>query len=93
MEAARPEFYGRVMSINMLSFSAMPLMAWPLGQLADLTGARAMFTGQGILVAGLMLVMALLQPRHIFGRSPVLSSHDAGQPTAPGQQPGPALGN
>ena len=93
MEAARPEFYGRVMSINMLSFSAMPLMAWPLGQLADLTGARAMFTGQGILVAAFMMVMAIIQHRHIFGRSPVLSAQDASQPTAPGQQPGPALGN
>jgi MFS family permease len=90
MEASRPEFYGRVMSINMLSFSAMPLMAWPLGQLADAIGARAMFTGQGLLVAGFMLVMAILQPRHIFGRwaSPAdVPPH----PAAP--QQGAALGN
>lgn len=88
MEAARPEFYGRVMSINMLSFSAMPLMAWPLGQLADAIGARAMFTGQGLFVAAFLVAMALLQPRHIFGRSP------AGSPAEPARPaPGPALGN
>jgi predicted MFS family arabinose efflux permease len=90
MEASRPEFYGRVMSINMLSFSAMPLMAWPLGQLADAIGARAMFTGQGLLVAGFMVVMAILQPRHIFGRW--ASTVDVPpHPAAP--QQGAALGN
>ncbi len=91
MEAARPEFYGRVMSINMLSFSAMPLMAWPLGQLADLIGARAMFTSQGILVVAFMLVMSVAQPRHIFGRLPA-ASHPGG-PVAPAREhAGPALG-
>lgn len=93
MEAARPEFYGRVMSINMLSFSAMPLMAWPLGQLADLVGARAMFTGQGILIAGFMLVMALVQPGHIFGRSPATPLHDPARAPAPDQRPGTAVGS
>ncbi len=88
MEAARPEFYGRVMSINMLSFSAMPLMAWPLGQLADAIGARAMFTGQGLFVAAFLAVMALLQPRHIFGRA--IADVPADQPRP---SPGPALGS
>ena len=69
MEAARPEFYGRVMSINMLSFSAMPLMAYPLGQMADQVGVDTMFIAQGATVAGVMLIIAVVNPGHVFGRS------------------------
>jgi MFS family permease len=93
MEASRPEFYGRVMSINMLSFSAMPLMAWPLGQLADIIGARAMFTAQGLFVVGFMLLMALVQPRSIFGRSPVAPPPGEAPRGPVADAPGPALGN
>lgn len=79
MDAAKPEFYGRVMSINMLSFSAMPLMAWPLGQLADSVGVINMFIGQGILVIGFLLVMGLARPGHTFGRTPP-AAHPVGPP-------------
>lgn len=71
MEAAKPEFYGRVMSINMLSFSAMPLMAFPLGKIADHVGVTNMFIAQGAIVVGIMLVISLLNPGHTFGRAPV----------------------
>ncbi len=80
MEAARPEFYGRVMSINMLSFSAMPLMAFPLGQVADAVGVTNMFIAQGAIVAGIMVLMAVLNPGHTFGR------------VAPTEHPRPAMG-
>ncbi len=70
MDAARPEMYGRVMSISMLSFSAMPLMAWPLGQLADGIGVTNMFMGQGLLVIGFLLVMGIARPTYTFGRTP-----------------------
>ncbi|WP_322795619.1 MFS transporter [Tepidiforma sp.] len=93
MEASRPEFYGRVMSINMLSFSAMPLMAWPLGQLADVIGARAMFTAQGLFVAAFMVLMALFQPGHIFGRlQPRAQVYASPAPGQGEERPGPAIG-
>jgi MFS family permease len=69
MEAAKPEFYGRVMSINMLSFSAMPLMAFPLGKVADVVGVTNMFTAQGAIVVGIMLLISVLNPGHTFGRA------------------------
>ena len=69
MDAAKPEYYGRVMSINMLTFSAMPLMAFPLGKIADQVGARETFAAQGLIVLGFMLVAAVLSPAHTFGRA------------------------
>lgn len=68
MEASKPDFYGRVMSINMLSFSAMPLMAYPLGQVADQMGVTNMFMAQGVIVVGIMVLIAVLNPGHTFGR-------------------------
>jgi MFS family permease len=47
MDEARPEFYGRVMSISMMTFSAMPLMAYPLGAIADAVGAKQTFVAEG----------------------------------------------
>lgn len=70
MDAAKPEFYGRVMSINMLSFSAMPLMAYPLGEVADSVGVTNMFIAQGLVVIAAMLVLSAVNPGHVFGRSP-----------------------
>ncbi len=70
MDASKPEYYGRVMSINMLSFSAMPLMAFPLGQLADQIGARETFTAQGLIVLAFMVFVALSNPSRTFGRVP-----------------------
>jgi len=69
MEAAKPEFYGRVMSINMLSFSAMPLMAFPLGKVADHVGVTTMFVAQGVIVVGIMVLISVLNPGHTFGRA------------------------
>lgn len=69
MDATRPDMYGRVMSINMLSFSVMPLMAYPLGQFADRIGATTMFTIQGLLVVAFMLLMAVVRPGFIFART------------------------
>lgn len=69
MESSKPEFYGRVMSINMLSFSAMPLMAFPLGQVADSVGVTNMFIAQGVVVVGVMVLIGVVNPGHTFGRS------------------------
>ena len=70
MDAARPEYYGRVMSINMLSFSAMPLMAFPLGRLADVIGVQQMFIAQGLIVVSCMVILSLVSPGYTFGRAP-----------------------
>ncbi|MGB4864056.1 MAG: MFS transporter [Tepidiformaceae bacterium] len=101
MDSARPEFYGRVMSINMLSFSAMPLMAFPLGQVADSIGVTNMFIAQGGIVVGCMALIAFFNPGHTFGRSlPVATmglSADAplageGAPHLGNEEPVPAGG-
>jgi MFS family permease len=68
MDAAEPQYYGRVMSINMLTFSAMPIMAAPLGVLADQIGASSLFVAQGLLVIGSLILVALLSPKYTFGR-------------------------
>lgn len=69
MDAARPEFYGRVMSINMLTFSAMPVMAYPLGAVADAIGARETFVIQGAIVLSFMAFVAVVNGRYTFGRN------------------------
>lgn len=68
MDATEPQYYGRVMSINMLTFSAMPIMAAPLGAIADRIGASTLFVVQGSLVIGFMLLVALVNPKYTFGR-------------------------
>jgi len=67
MDEARPEYYGRVMSINMATFSAMPLMAMPLGAIADAIGARETFIIQGSIVVAFMILVALVNSRYTFG--------------------------
>ncbi len=84
MDAARPEFYGRVMSINMLTFSSMPLMALPLGALADKIGAPATFAAEGIVVMSFMAVVAVANRSYTFGRQEKPAPAVAGM--APGTQ-------
>ena len=68
MDAAEPQYYGRVMSINMLTFSAMPIMAAPLGIIADHIGASTLFIVQGAMVIGFLILVALVNPKYTFGR-------------------------
>ncbi|TAJ16481.1 MAG: MFS transporter, partial [Dehalococcoidia bacterium] len=68
MDAAEPQYYGRVMSINMLTFSAMPIMAAPLGAIADHIGASTLFVVQGSMVIGFLVLVALINPKYTFGR-------------------------
>ena len=84
MDAAEPQYYGRVMSINMLTFSAMPIMAAPLGAIADQIGASTLFVVQGAMVVGLMALVAMLNPKYTFGRQ-APRAFEGGQParTAP----------
>jgi len=52
MTATHEQYYGRVMSIYMLTFSVFPLFAWPMGVLADHLSASTTFAllGAGIAV-------------------------------------------
>ena len=69
LSESKPEYYGRVMSIYMLTFSVMPLMAAPLGVVADRVGGAAnVFVGQGAIVAVFMLLIAVSNPRYLFSR-------------------------
>lgn len=68
MMAAAPAYHGRVMSIFMQTFSAMPLMALPLGFAADAIGAKGLFIFQGVLVAIVLTVLALGNRAHTFDR-------------------------
>lgn len=66
MTAADAQYRGRVMSISMLTFSAMPLMALPLGILADAIGGRGAFVTQGLVAAVAILVLAMVNRTYTF---------------------------
>jgi MFS family permease len=74
MSHALPEYYGRVQSINMLTFSSMPLMAYPLGAIADRIGAMETFIAQGAIVLGFMVVIAVFNSRYTFRRTSELEA-------------------
>src|SRR5690606_37977778 len=80
MDAADPEYYGRVMSINMLTFSVMPVMSFPLGAIADAVGARETFVAQGAIVLAMMAFVALANGRYTFGRT---HTHDEPEQVEP----------
>lgn len=84
MDAADPEYYGRVMSINMLTFSVMPVMSFPLGAIADAVGARETFVAQGAIVLAMMAFVALANGRYTFGRT-----HEHHEPEAVDGRLGP----
>jgi len=77
MEATRPEFYGRVMSVYMLTFSVFPLMSGPMGVLADAIGGRETFIVLGGGIIAFMILTTLLAPRYMLGLKPTVPS---GQP-------------
>jgi len=74
------EYYGRVMSIFMLSFSAMAVTVYPLGLAADLLGTPLLFGLLGVLVFVCMLVAVIVNPGFTFGRvsaNPVMAARSA----------------
>ena len=71
MMATRPEFYGRVMSVYMLTFSLFPLMAGPLGVLADVISAKTTFVGLGTAILVFMALAVVVNPRYILRRTPL----------------------
>jgi MFS family permease len=60
------QFYGRVMSVYMLTFSVFPLMAWPMGLVADRIGAFTTFMLLGIGIVGFLAIVFAVNPRYTF---------------------------
>jgi predicted MFS family arabinose efflux permease len=67
MDNADPAYHGRVMSVYMLTFSAMPLAVVPAGILADTYGAPATIGIAGLLLLVIIGLVGLFHPsyRHI----------------------------
>jgi MFS family permease len=58
MQATPREFYGRVMSVYMMTFSLMPLASVPVARLADEIGPRPTLAVSGALLAYIVAVVA-----------------------------------
>lgn len=67
MTNSKPAYHGRVMSVYMLTFSAMPLGVVPFGALSDIYGAPITIGIGGLLLTGVIAAVGLLHPsyRHI----------------------------
>ena len=57
-----PGFYGRVMSVYMLSWSLMPLATLPLTALADAIGPETTVAAAGLVISGFVAAVAVLYP-------------------------------
>ncbi|MBT5774026.1 MAG: hypothetical protein HOH95_06580, partial [Dehalococcoidia bacterium] len=68
MSEADPEYYGRVMSLMMMTFSGMSLVAAPLGMLADAIGAAETFALEGGVIIAVMLLVGITRRAYTFGR-------------------------
>jgi MFS family permease len=64
MSRTKPRFYGRVMSVYMLSWSCMPLASVPLGRAADSIGAPTATALAGAAIAVLVASIAVIAPRY-----------------------------
>jgi MFS family permease len=67
MNNTDPAYHGRVMSVYMLTFSAMPLGVVPFGWLADHYGAPITIGTGGLVLAAVIALVGVLHPsyRHI----------------------------
>ncbi len=75
MTASDSRYYGRVMSVNMMTFSLMPLGTLPIGFIADaighvglgplsLAGIQATQMGAGLIVAAFILAVTVFNPSY-----------------------------
>jgi MFS family permease len=92
MAETRPEFYGRVMSVYMLTFSLFPLMSGPMGVVADLITAKTTFIVLGAGITAFIVLTTLLNGRYTFSRSRPRQAGDDSSPAdaAPGPSYVPA---
>ena len=87
MAETRPEFYGRVMSVYMLTFSIFPLMAWPLGVVADQIGATTTFMILGGGITVFMALALLVSPRQLTRRTRAPQGFPGAGMAGPGGSP------
>ncbi|HEV8634321.1 MAG TPA: MFS transporter [Chloroflexota bacterium] len=71
MENTPRQFYGRVMSVYMMTFSLMPLASVPFARLADEIGARPTLAAAGALLAYLVAVIAFGGRLRLRAKEPV----------------------
>ncbi|MEZ4521213.1 MAG: MFS transporter [Thermomicrobiales bacterium] len=64
MGYSEPEYHGRVMSINMMTFSLMPLSVVPTGYLVDMFGAPTVIGCAGLLLAAIVAAYGTLHPSY-----------------------------
>ncbi len=75
VSASDPEYYGRVMSLNMMSFALMPFGTVPLGYLSDwighthvgsleLIGVQVTTFAAGLLITAFILAVTVFNPRY-----------------------------
>jgi MFS family permease len=62
MHYTEPAFHGRVMSVYLLTFSAMPLGTVPFGALSDRYGAPITIGIGGLVLAAIILTVCVLYP-------------------------------
>lgn len=67
MAATDEQYYGRINSMMMLTFSSMPVMAIPLGLVADEIGVVNLFVLQGLVVMAALGVVAAMNVKYTFG--------------------------
>lgn len=76
MMNTHPDFYGRVMSIYMLTFSGMTFVAAPLGAVADRIGATTTFNMLGIGIVAFFVLVVVVAPKYVFGVTEVAYDWD-----------------
>lgn len=64
MTNTAPEYYGRVMSLSMMTFSAMPIAALPMAAMADATGAPITLAVAGVALGVIILCVGLMNSRY-----------------------------
>lgn len=89
MTASEPAFYGRVMSVYMLTFSVFPLMSGPMGVAADRITAQTTFEMLGTGIVVFMAIVIALNPRFVFSQRGALADaeRDADDAPLPSAQP------
>lgn len=80
MAATDRRYYGRMMSIYMLTWSAMPIAVYPMGVLIDQIGMPWTQAGSGVLLAIFVAIVALV-PKRSPSRVDERGA-DSGQPNA-----------
>lgn len=88
MAETRPEFYGRVMSVYMLTFSLFPLMSAPMGIVADQITPTMTFVLLGAAITVFIAVTVIASPRYTFSRivaaDPGAAARGDGRPSQSG---------